>query len=1086
VSCPCFAGIIAITNQGRAINGLPALNSASPLSGTATNTALYSAPTGFYHDIMSGSNGGYSAGPGYDLVTGIGSPTGSLITFLAGGPAPTFTVTNTADSGTGSFRKAVADESAAGFGRIVFDKSVFSTAKTITLTTGPIVIGKPAIITGPGSGLLTITGGGSSRIFSIDAPGSGNSISISGMDLKLGGGGGGVGSGLGGAIYNEDEALSLSDVIVESSTATLSGGGIYVHSPAGSLTLTNCVVKNNKVLASPVMGTDSGDGGGIGIHAASSVTITGSTISGNTATGDGGGIEAFMGVTLSLSSSTLSGNKSTSGKGAGLSLSYVMGTLTNCTVSGNTAAAGNGGGIAAQAFSYLTLNNSTIAYNSTSSSGGGLFVAPAGVTPPGSATITSSIIADNTCSGSPEVSGSVSEYVSLIGDTTGATVTGTGNKNGVDPLLGPLTIANGGPTATHTLSAGSPAIDSGANPTGAANDQRGAGYPRGVNFTPDMGAVEYVPPVLTVFTPADSGPGTLREAITEANALLGTQTITFALPPGISIMLSGPITISDAVTITGPGASKLTIDGAGKRVFLIDDGNPTVSIPVTLSGMTIKDGGVMGDFGGAIRCNGESLTIANCVFTMNGAAGTGGAGVTAGGGAIAAFAGSLTITDSTFISNFSPMGYGGAIFGYPDTFTVQRSSFTGNSALGGGAIYVSGTTTIDSSLISGNSATSSSTLIGGGGLLFENYNFPFAFTVRNSTITANTASMLGGGTELLGSSLGLTVQNSTIAGNMSSGSSLGGGGIARTGAAAGTSAISLESTIVQGNFAPGSPNIDLYSLGTVTAKFCDIGSSTGVTTFTPDATTMSLIAIDPMLLPLMDNGGPTMTRALSPFSPIINMGSNPASLSADQRGTGFARVVGPAPDIGAYEVQPPPKVSSVVVNDGSAQRSRITSVTVNFDSIVFLPGTPESAFELKRQGDGAIVGLSAAVTTDTATHVTLTFTGGPVDYGSLADGRYTLKAFASSISDIYGFLDGNGDGTGGDDFILASAPVGMPPTNIFRFYGDINGDGTVSASDFIQFRQYFGGVNSALDFNNDGSVAASDFIQFRLRFGGSI
>ena len=56
-------------------------------------------------------------------------------------------------------------------------------------------------------------------------------------------------------------------------------------------------------------------------------------------------------------------------------------------------------------------------------------------------------------------------------------------------------------------------------------------------------------------------------------------------------------------------------------------------------------------------------------------------------------------------------------------------------------------------------------------------------------------------------------------------------------------------------------------------------------------------------------------------------------------------------------------------------------------------------------------------------------------------------------------------------------------TNLF---GEITGNGTVAANDFIVFRLFFGGVNAAFDFDNDGSVSASDFIQFRLRFGGSI
>ncbi len=190
------------------------------------------------------------------------------------------------------------------------------------------------------------------------------------------------------------------------------------------------------------------------------------------------------------------------------------------------------------------------------------------------------------------------------------------------------------------------------------------------------------------------------------------------------------------------------------------------------------------------------------------------------------------------------------------------------------------------------------------------------------------------------------------------------------------------------------------------------------------------------------------------------------------------RPIGSAADIGADEYIPPVRVQSVTMNDGSVQRSRITSVTVNFDQMVTLPANPAAAFQLIRSSDSAVVTLIATVSNTTVTAVTLTFTNGPVEFGSLADGRYTLTALAAQITN----LDGNGDGTVGDDYTL----VGTPASGLFRLFGDADGDGTVAASDFIQFRLSLGGANPIFDFDNDGAVAASDFIQFRLRFGGSI
>src|SRR5262249_35760895 len=138
-----------------------------------------------------------------------------------------------------------------------------------------------------------------------------------------------------------------------------------------------------------------------------------------------------------------------------------------------------------------------------------------------------------------------------------------------------------------------------------------------------------------------------------------------------------------------------------------------------------------------------------------------------------------------------------------------------------------------------------------------------------------------------------------------------------------------------------------------------------------------------------------------------------------------------------------------------------------------LPANPADAFQLKRQSDNALVGLSAVVNNSATTVVILTFNGALSEFGSLADGRYTLTALASAVASAFGNLDGNQDGIGGDDFTLASAAGSNPPTNISRFFGDFDGDGDVDAANFLAFRDVFLGFspyNAALDFDGSGSV----------------
>jgi hypothetical protein len=235
---------------------------------------------------------------------------------------------------------------------------------------------------------------------------------------------------------------------------------------------------------------------------------------------------------------------------------------------------------------------------------------------------------------------------------------------------------------------------------------------------------------------------------------------------------------------------------------------------------------------------------------------------------------------------------------------------------------------------------------------------------------------------------------------------------------------------------------------------------------------------------LANNGGPTQTISFPSASPLRNAGSNPAGLTTDQRGPGFSRVVGAAADMGAFEF-PSLQVAGVSVNGGAAQRSRVTSVTVTFNGPAAFAGAVASAFRLSRVGGSAIGSFTAAANiVNGVTVVTLSgFTGSETQFGSLADGRYTLTVFANQVSADGQALDGNGDGQGGDDFTAGDAQ------GLFRLYGDVNGDQNVNGFDLGFFRNAFGAQTgdpnylSFLDFNGDGVINGFDLGQFRTRFG---
>jgi hypothetical protein len=173
----------------------------------------------------------------------------------------------------------------------------------------------------------------------------------------------------------------------------------------------------------------------------------------------------------------------------------------------------------------------------------------------------------------------------------------------------------------------------------------------------------------------------------------------------------------------------------------------------------------------------------------------------------------------------------------------------------------------------------------------------------------------------------------------------------------------------------------------------------------------------------------------------------------------------------------PQKVESVVINDGSAQRSMVNSITVTFGGAAVLdPG----AIELRRQ-DGSLVNAQLNISLVGGNTVAmLAFAGTEFVGGSLADGNYTLTVLADQVHDRFGReLDGDGDGSSGGNRV----------DSLFRLFGDTNGDRDVDLQDLGQFLSTVGrragdpGYLSYLDYNSDGLVGAVDLVAFARRLG---
>jgi hypothetical protein len=416
------------------------------------------------------------------------------------------TVTNTNDTGPGSLRQALADANDGD--TIAFDSTL--KGQTISLTSAELMIDKSVTITGPGPDVLAVSGSFSTfRVLHVMP---GRTVNIAGLTITLGFPQFGVGGGIlndhatltvtncsvatnlaygGGGIYNDGRSGSATLTIIDSTVtgngaggSSALGGGIYNNDDNGSamLTIINSTISSNSAIAEFELG-----GGGGGIFGVA--TITNSTIAGNHAGIEGGGILGGGTITSCTirNNSAGGGQNYRPGIGGGI---FGGGMITNCTISGNSVygntfkGPGAGGGI--YVGGTLTISNSTLTNNSVAYGDGG------NILNQGSVDLTNTIL--NT--GQPDnifnSSGTVTSHgYNVSSDDGGGYLTGPGDQINTDPLLAPLQD-NGGPTFTHELLAGSPAIDAG-DPNFAPPpwyDQRGPDFYRLRNDRIDIGSFE--------------------------------------------------------------------------------------------------------------------------------------------------------------------------------------------------------------------------------------------------------------------------------------------------------------------------------------------------------------------------------------------------------------------------------------------------------------------------------------------------------------------------------------------------------------------------------------------------------------------
>jgi large repetitive protein len=639
--------------------------------------------------------------------------------------AATLTVTKTADTNDGvcdsdcSLREAIATASA---GDTIFFAPALS-GQTITLT-GQLTLDSPLTI--DGSALaehVKISGHNSARVFYITAE-----VTLTHLDIINGRADSG-----GGLFVTATGNLTLNDCVVSGNVATGSGlGGGGLHVPGG-----NATINRSRFTGNTAQTTSGGGGGGLYVSASGSVTITDSIVANNvTGYAGGGAYNNDIGSSLIVHRSTFSGNTALYGGAIGNQNGLLR--LNNSTISGNANTSPSYGGSAMDLWggnSFAMINHCTIVSNTANvnSDKSGILLEN------GVLLLSNSIVAGN--NGSFNFGWTGGAFTSL-----GYNLANAWNGLPLQPtdLTGaPLLAAladNGGPTLTHALLPGSPALDA-ANPTVSLTaDQRGIARPQDFDHNgdarSDIGAFEAIPPEIFLtksVVPAVAAP--YRGVVTYTLVLHNTGA---ADDPTVFLTDTLPTQVTFARWVEHPGASVASDEITWNGVLTAHTAL-TFTFQVTHTGDYAETVVNTAEFSGAVQTGqaaasfsvecGPTLTVQNTADSGPGSLRHAVGGVCAGG--VVTFAPALagqtiTLTSEIVIDKPLTLDGGGLseqprlsgddatrLFVISDTATVTMTQLTLARGYGsyhpyylnyGGAIYNAGALTLQEMLFTDNEA----------------------------------------------------------------------------------------------------------------------------------------------------------------------------------------------------------------------------------------------------------------------------------------------------------------------------------------------------------------------------------------------